>query len=113
MDFAEDGTLYVSYANGARVPAYRVPLGNVISPDMLTPGTGNIFKLSAESGDLIVGFPTESGLGSLVSGALEQSTVDIGTELTEMIEAQRSYTANSKVFQTASELLDVLNNLKR
>jgi flagellar hook protein FlgE len=44
---------------------------------------------------------------------LEASNVDIGTELTSMIEAQTAYTANSKVFQTGSELLDVLMNLKR
>jgi flagellar hook protein FlgE len=54
-----------------------------------------------------------SGFGSIASGALEGSNVDIGTELTAMIEAQTSYTANSKVFQTGSELLDVLMNLKR
>ena len=48
-----------------------------------------------------------------MSGALENSNVDIAQELTSMIEAQRSYTANSKVFQTGSELMDILVNLKR
>ena len=43
----------------------------------------------------------------------EESNADIAQELTDMIEAQRSYTANSKVFQTGSELMDVLVNLKR
>ena len=51
--------------------------------------------------------------GSIQSKALENSNVDIANELTSMIEAQRNYTANSKVFQTASDLLDVLVNLKR
>ena len=44
-----------------------------------------------------IGFPGEASLGTIVTGALEQSTVDIADELTSMIEAQRSYTANSKV----------------
>ena len=44
---------------------------------------------------------------------LEQSTTDIASEFTDMIDAQRSYTANSKVFQTGAELMDVLVNLKR
>jgi len=48
-----------------------------------------------------------------VSGALEGSNVDIAEELTNMIESQRNYTANSKSFQTGSELLDILVNLKR
>ena len=52
-------------------------------------------------------------IGSVVSGALEDSNVDIATELTDMIAAQRSYTANSKVFQTGSDLMDILVNLKR
>ncbi|RUU23587.1 MAG: flagellar hook protein FlgE, partial [Mesorhizobium sp.] len=43
----------------------------------------------------------------------ENSNVDIAEELTNMIAAQRSYTANSKVFQTGSDLMDVLVNLKR
>ena len=47
------------------------------------------------------------------SGALEQSTVDLASELTTMIEAQREYTANSKVFQTGADLMEVLVNLKR
>ncbi len=45
--------------------------------------------------------------------ALEKSTVDIASELTTMIEAQHSFTANSKVFQTAADLMEVLVNLKR
>jgi flagellar hook protein FlgE len=52
-------------------------------------------------------------MGKVSAGALEESNADIAQELTDMIEAQRSYTANSKVFQTGSELMDVLVNLKR
>ena len=54
-----------------------------------------------------------SGYGTILSGALEDSNVDIAEELTSMIESQRNYTANSKVFQTGSELMDVLVNLVR
>ena len=52
-------------------------------------------------------------MGSIVSGAVENSNVDIAKELTAMIESQRNYTANSKMFQTGSDLMDVLVNLKR
>jgi flagellar hook protein FlgE len=60
-----------------------------------------------------MGYPGNSGLGTIISGALEDSNVDIAEELTSMIESQRNYTANSKVFQTGSELMEVLVNLKR
>ena len=64
-------------------------------------------------GELRVGIAGSTGLGSIESGALESSTVDLAEELTTMIQAQRSYSANSKVFQTGSEMVDVLVNLKR
>jgi len=60
-----------------------------------------------------MGFAGEGGRGSVISGALENSNVDIAEELTNMIESQRSYTANSKVFQTGADLMDILVNLKR
>jgi flagellar hook protein FlgE len=85
----------------------------VASPDNLMPMAGNVFVTTTESGDYQIGMATEGGLGSIVSGAVEQSNVDMASELTEMIVAQRDYQANSKVFQTGSELLDVLMNLKR
>ena len=113
IDIDEDGTLHAIYENGARIATHVIPLGNVASPDNLTPLSGNTYQISADSGDLQIGLPGEAGLGAIVAGAVEASTVDIANELTTMIEAQRSYTANSKVFQTGSELLDVLVNLKR
>lgn len=113
MEIAGDGTVYAIFENGARLATYRIPLATVPSPDQLTPGSGNVYSASQLSGDVIVGFPETGSFGTVISGALEQSNVDLATELTAMIEAQRSYTANSKTFQTGSELLDVLVNLKR
>ena len=90
-----------------------MPLASVISPDRLISVSGNIFVANDDSGDVRLGFPGEDELGGLVSGALEASNVDIAEELTEMIQAQRNYTANSKTFQTGSDLMDVLLTLKR
>ncbi len=113
FEFSDDGYLYAVFENGTRVPTYRIPLANVPSPDNLTPLAGNVYALGVNSGDLQVDFPRSGGLGSVVSSALEQSTVDLASELTAMIESERNYTANSKVFQTGAELMDVLVNLKR
>ena len=108
-----DGTVFAQYQNGDLIPVYRVAMANVQSPDELRVISGNIYSPSADSGVVILGFPGSSGLGSITSGALESSNVDLAEELTKMIESQRTYTANSKVFQTGSDLLDVLVNLKR
>ncbi len=113
IEIGTDGTMYAQYENGSFRELYRIPLANVQSPDMLTALPGNVFTPSADSGDLQMGFPGTGGLGSMISGALENSNVDIAEELTNMIELQRSYTANSKVFQTGADLMDILVNLKR
>jgi flagellar hook protein FlgE len=113
IEFAEDGTLYAVFESGTRVATYQLPLANVASPDNMQPLAGNVYVSTSNSGEIQLGFPGTSGYGTVISGALEQSTVDIATELTTMIEAQRNYTANSKVFQTGSELMEVLVNLKR
>ncbi len=113
VEISDDGTVFAIFENGSRIATYRVPLATVPSPDNLTPLTGNVYAPNRESGDVLVGFPETGSFGSIRSGALEQSNVDLASELTSMIESQRSYTANSKVFQTGAELLDVLVNLKR
>jgi flagellar hook protein FlgE len=113
IEIAEDGTMYAVFESGVRIATYQIPLGNVASPDNMQPLAGNVFVATANSGEFQLGFPGQSGFGSMVSGALEQSTVDLASELTTMIEAERNYTANSKVFQTGAELMEVLVNLKR
>lgn len=112
-EVSADGVVSVLYTNGKLVPRFRVALATVQSPDNLNPIAGNLYTQSNTSGVVVLGYAQNSGFGSVLSGALEDSNVDIAEELTAMIEAQRSYTANSKVFQTGSELLEVLVNLKR
>lgn len=113
VEISGDGTLYETFDNGSRRAAFRIPLATVVSADRLVPRSGNVFEVNSESGDVRVGLAGSGGLGGIVSGALESSTVDLANELTDMIEAQRNYTANSRVFQTGAELLEVLVNLKR
>lgn len=109
----EDGIVYDRSAKGDMLARYQLAIANVASPDKMTVISGNVFSPSAESGDVTLGTAASNGNGKIRTGALENSNVDIAQELTDMIEAQRSYTANSKVFQTGSELMDVLVNLKR
>jgi len=113
VEIADDGTVYVAFDNGTRKAAYRIPLGTVASADNLDSLSGNVFVTNSRSGGLQIGFPGDPGFGAVKSSQLEQSTADIATQFTEMIDAQRTYTANSKVFQTGADLMDVLVNLKR
>jgi flagellar hook protein FlgE len=113
VEVGSDGTVVGIYQNGFVRPLYQLAIGKVPSPDNLRALAGNNYSVTIESGDVLVGVADSQGYGSIVAGALEESNVDMASELTIMIEAQRSYTANSKVFQTGSDLMDVLVNLKR
>jgi flagellar hook protein FlgE len=113
VEIAKDGTFYATFENGTRIAVYKIPLATVTSPDNMTPLTGNVFSATHSSGDVEVGFADTANFGSVLSSTLEQSTVDLANELTTMIDSQRGYSANSKVFQTGAELMDVLINLKR
>jgi len=113
VEISSDGTVYAQYKNGKLDPLYRIALADVESPDNLTPVSGNVYQQGIDSGIITTGYAGNGNFGSIVSGALESSNVDMATELTTMIESQRSYTANSKVFQTGADLMDILVNLKR
>jgi flagellar hook protein FlgE len=106
-----DGTVSFVYASGTKVAAYKVPLGNVESPEKLTSLSGDVFQQSLGSGDITIGEADANGLGTINSSELESSTVDLASQLTDMIQAQRGYEANSKVFQAGSDLMSELFNM--
>ena len=112
VSIAADGTLSFNYTNGASIAAYDIPLANVASPDNLTSVNGNAFTANSASGPVYLGTANSGSFGTIDSSSLESSTVDLATELTDMIQAQSAYEANSKVFQTGANILDVLNGLK-
>lgn len=113
VEIGSDGLVVAVYKDGGRKNIYQIAMATVPSIDNLTPLNGNVYSPSTESGVVTIGFPETGSFGTIRSGALEGSNVDIANELTEMIESQRVYTANSKVFQTGSDIMDVLINLKR
>ncbi|RXH25985.1 MULTISPECIES: flagellar hook protein FlgE [Bradyrhizobium] len=113
VDVNSQGVLTAILKNGQQTPLYTIMLADVPSPDNLTPEAGNVYSISMNSGNAQVGNTAAGGRGTVQSGALEDSNVDLADELTGMIEAQRGFTANSKSFQTGADLLDVVVNLKR
>jgi flagellar hook protein FlgE len=108
----QSGLLSFDYGNGSITPAYTIPIAKVASPDSLNSVLGDAFQANPESGAPQIGIAGTGGLGTIESSGLESSTVDLATELTNMVEAQSSYEANSKVFQAGAKILDVLNNIQ-
>ena len=113
FSFSEKGEILVHYSNNVTKVVGLVGVSTVTAPDRLIPITGTAFQVTPDAGAQTFGHPGEGIFGTLKSGLLEESNADLGNELTDMIEAQRNYTANSKVFQTGSEVLDVILSLKR
>ncbi len=112
VEISSEGLVSYKLSNGLPVPLFKIGLANVNSPNNLTNISGNVYSVNADSGQLIVGDPGRAGFGLIQSNSLENSTVDLASQLSAMIIAQRSFTANSQVFQVASDVLQVLNNLK-
>jgi flagellar hook protein FlgE len=113
IEIDSTGVVSGMYDNGAMVPIFQIAMAWLPSPDRLKPADANGFYVTLDSGDPIIGKPGNDGNGTVVSGALEESNVELAAELTMMIESQRSYAANSKVFQTGADLMDVIISLKR
>ena len=112
VSISTSGSLTFNYANGTSSVAYDIPLANVVSPDNLASVNGGAYLPTSASGPVYLGTAGGAGFGAIESSSLENSTVDLATELTDMIQAQSAYEANSKVFQTGANILDVLNGLK-
>jgi len=109
----ENGVITGTYSNGQSIPLYRVALANFQNEDGLVKEGGNLFSATSASGNAIPNKPGTNGLGSIASGSLEQSNVDIADEFVKMITTQRGYQANSKIISTVDSMLSELMNLKR
>jgi flagellar hook protein FlgE len=112
VSIGTDGTLNFVYSSGSTLAGYKIPLATVASPESLTSNNGTVFSTNINSGEPQVGVAGTAQFGTIQSSSLEDSTVDLATELTAMIQAQSGYEANSKVFQTGANLLDILNKLQ-
>jgi len=109
-----DGTLTVTLADGTQFTRGQILLQNFTDPQQLTKVGNNLFSNLSAAGPLAAPVaPSSNGLGSLVTGSLEMSNVDLAGQLTSLITTQRAYEANTKVITTSDEILQDLVNLKR
>lgn len=98
---------------GQRVVAGYLALAKFSNEGGLQRTGGSLWLASASSGTATIGTPNTNGYGQTVAGMLEMSNVDLATQFTTMITAQRGFQANSRVISTSDEMLQDLVNLKR
>jgi len=109
----EQGKVRGLFSNGQAVDLKRVALAKFASTAGLKPVGKNLFSETILSGQPIVASPGNSGTGSLQSGALEISNVDLSSQFVELIRAQQAFQANARVITTGDQLLTETVNLKR
>ena len=111
LTIGSDGTVSV-VVSGTSTPTEigTIQLADFINPAGLEPVGKNQFIETAASGAPQAGNPGESGLGTLVQGAVESSNVNVVEEMVNMIETQRAYEMNSKAIATADEMLRFITN---
>jgi flagellar hook protein FlgE len=107
------GVITGTFSNGMSQAIAQIALSNFANPNGLTKVGGNVFSQAPNSGSPQVGTAESGGRGKLSSGFLEMSNVDLSTEFTNMIVAQRGFQANSKIITTSDEMLQELLSLKR
>lgn len=113
ISFDEFGDVYANFSNGLIKKIARTQVTVFSNPNGLQLMNGGVYSATVDSGDPIT---LDAGIGRaglFVPSALEQSNVDLAEEFTNMILAQRAYSANGKMITTADEMLDELIRLKR
>ena len=108
-----DGMVTATFSNGATRPIYQLDLAVVPNPDGLAPVTGDAYSMAAAAGVPQLYQPGQGPAGTTDGGALEGSNVDLGTELTNLIETQRAYSSNATVIQTANQMLATLDRINQ
>jgi flagellar hook protein FlgE len=109
----EEGFVVAQFTNGIERNLYKLPIATFANADGLGTVSGNAYRQTTQSGSPSMKAADEAGAGKISSKAVEQSTVDIAEEFSDMIIIQRAYSAASKIITTADEMLDELTRLKR
>jgi flagellar hook protein FlgE len=113
VNIAEDGKVTAVFDNGEQLAIFQLPLSLFANPNGLESVTGNAYRQTDKSGDILLQQAKSGGSGSVASSALESSTVDLADEFTKMITTQRAYSAAAKIITTADEMLEELIRIRR
>jgi flagellar hook protein FlgE len=112
FSISEDGVVRGSYSNGKFLSMGQIALANFANPQGLQVAGNNTWKETSASGAALVAAPNTGGLGVLQAGAVEDSNVELTSELVNMITAQRVYQANAQTIKTQDQILQTVVNLK-
>ncbi|SPE36366.1 conserved exported hypothetical protein [Candidatus Sulfopaludibacter sp. SbA3] len=113
VSIGDGGQITAKYSNGNSIVLGQVAMAAIVNPQSLVAVGNNNYITTASTGAPTIGTANTGGRGQILGGSLEQSTVDISTEFTNLITLQRAYDANSKVVTTTDQLTQDTVNLMR
>lgn len=113
MAVTAEGELNGLATNGKTIPLAQLAIASFSNSEALNPIGNNYFERSLNSGNASLGAGLAGGRGQIMGGHLEGSNVDIAQEFTQLIVAQRGFSANARTITVANELLEELTNLIR
>lgn len=112
VDIGESGIVFARYSNGEALTLGQVALANFSNPQGLAAVGDTAWAETFDSGQPVIGVPQSSSLGSIKSGALEDSNVDLSAQLVNLIIAQRNFQANAKTIETEDTITQAVLNLR-
>jgi flagellar hook protein FlgE len=113
LQINDQGMLQAIYDTGQIRSLFQIPLVNVPNPNGLTALDSQAFAPSPDSGGIYLWDANAGPVGGIVGFSLQQSTVDVARELTDLIQTQRAYSSNATTIRTVDEMLQETTNLKR
>jgi flagellar hook protein FlgE len=113
ISIGRDGSIVGFFDDGTNSVIAQIGLARFANPDGLLKAGDNLFRETPNSGAAQVGAPQTDGRGTISSGFIEMSNVDLAQQFTFLIMAERGFQANSRVITTADEMLLDLVNIKR
>jgi len=113
INIGNDGVITGQFTSGGTQPLFRIALGDFANPQGLEHVGNSLYLQSPDSGAVLVGSPGDGSFGTVLSGSLELSTVDLATEFVKMVTTQRGFQASSRTITVTDTLLEEVANLKR
>lgn len=114
IQISQNGQIYATVGTNTTATLLgTLELSTFPSPEGLQSVGGNNYMPTQASGDPSVGKANENGVGAIMQGSLEGSNVDMVSEMSTLVIAQRAYQLNARVLQASDQILDTINNLRQ
>jgi flagellar hook protein FlgE len=113
VSISKDGIINGVFTNGKITPLAQLAMASFANPAALNREGNNLFTMTAQSGQAMIGPGLNAGRGGIQQGVLEQSNVDVATEFTPLIVAQRAYEVNARTVTVSDQVLQTLTNIIR